>query len=201
MSGMTQADEPAPVPTGTPRWKVSLPSGGWFVPAATSCGCTRVQGSRGWMDGQVWCEGQHAHSGFHPLGLQCHLIWHIPGEKRGDGWEKAFRKIPIPPLGKPRAGAGEIHGCKGGKLLGSGTGSSCETLSFLASQAGTDAGEGLRGDVLHSQQSRRGLVLIRSDPALDLSRADGCDPPRHAAGGGRLVFAFEGASRARGARS
>jgi len=82
--------------------------------------------------------------------------------RAGSGHRASLRQA----LGNPQL--------QGGKLLGSGTGSFCEMLSFIAGQAGTSAGRRRRGDVFHSQQCRWGLVLIRSDLALDLSRADGC---------------------------
>lgn len=77
-------------------------------------------------------------------------------------------------LGKPQALLGNPQ-LQRGKLLGRGTARFCETLSFIAVQAGTDPGKTQQGDVFHSQQSQRGLVLIRSDLALDLSTADNCN--------------------------
>lgn len=81
-----------------------------------------------------------------------------------------------------RAGSGQASGTllgnpqlQRGKLLGRGTARFCETLSFIVVQAGTDSGKTQQGDVFHSQQSQRGLVLIRSDLALDFSTADNCN--------------------------
>lgn len=79
-------------------------------------------------------------------------------------------------LGKTPGIAGESP-LQRGELLGRGSASFCETLSFIAVQAGTDLGRRQRGDVFHSQQSQRGLVLIRSDLALDLGMADICNLP------------------------